>query len=213
MGKGLVFILFLSFFSICHAQQDTVIRRISGKPFLKISSNSSLIFPGLSTGVGIPAGNGRFNSIGKRKSVSVYARYRIISVNLSWYHHPDFHDNIYLTSEWIMRRERETGFFSEFSSGAGISRTILGGTTYSVDNLGSVLKIAGAGYFYGLITIGAATGYDFSVRNKNCLLVFSRVNLIAMFPYNSSIYLRPVLELGVEFPASIIIQRKSKEVR
>jgi hypothetical protein len=213
MGKGLVFILFLSFFSICHAQQDTVFSSISRKAFLKISSNSSLIFPGLSAGVGIPAGNGRLNSIGIRKSGSVYAKFRIISVNLSWYHHPDFHDNIYLTSEWIMRRERETGLFSEFSSGVGISRTILGGTTYTVDNSGNVSRIADAGYFYGLITSGVAIGYDFSVRKKNCLLVFSRVNVIAMFPYNSSIYFRPVLELGLDFPAATIIKRKDKEGR
>jgi hypothetical protein len=88
---------------------------------------------------------------------------------------------------------------SEFSFGPGFSRTFLGGTTYKVDDIGNISVIKLAGYNYALITIGGGFGYDFSMKKKLPFSAFAKMNLISMFPYNSTIYFRPVLELGIRF--------------
>jgi hypothetical protein len=128
-----------------------------------------------------------------------YKKERLVTGNLNWYHHPYFHDNLYLTAEWVMRRTKSTGFVSEFSAGPGYSRTFLGGTTYKVDNTGNIRIVRNAGYNYALITIGGGFGYDFSVVKHFPFSAVVTMNVISMFPYNSTIYVRPVLEFGVRY--------------
>ena len=59
----------------------------------------------------------------------------------------------------------------------------------------SVRKLAG--YGYALATVGGGLGYDFSRRKAAPLSVFYRVNLLAMLPYNGSVYLRPITAVGL----------------
>ena len=202
MLKPGIFILFLFSFLICQAQNDSInnlqVRRIN----LKLSSNSSVIYPGISAGIEFPVFQIR-NQTWIVKSVSrSFYRSRYISGNISWYHHPEFHDNLYLTAEWIMRRTRSGGFISEFSCGPGYSRTFLSGTTYKVRDNGAVTIIKNAGYSYALITLGGGFGYDLSMKKKIPVSVFSKMNLISMFPYNSTLYFRPVLEIGIRYTPS-----------
>jgi hypothetical protein len=139
-------------------------------------------------------------SVFKNKQlIRTFTKERYISGNLNWYHHPDFHDNIYLTAEWVMRRTLNAGFISEFSIGPGFSRTFLGGTTYKVDDNGNVSVIKSAGYYYALVTIGGGFGYNFSMKKQLPLSAFVKMNIISMFPYNSTVYFRPVLELGIRY--------------
>jgi hypothetical protein len=56
-----------------------------------------------------------------------------------------------------------------------------------------------AGYNYALITVGGGFGYDYSVRKNFPCLIFAKMNIISMFPYNSTIYFRPVMELGIRY--------------
>jgi hypothetical protein len=140
-----------------------------------------------------------------------YKKERFISGNINWYHHPDFHDNLYLTAEWVMRRTRFTGFISEFSVGPGFSRTFLGGTTYKVDDAGNISVIRLAGYDYALITIGGGFGYDFSMKKQLPFSAVAKMNLISMFPYNSTIYFRPVMEIGIRYTPGRHKNKVSKE--
>jgi hypothetical protein len=140
-----------------------------------------------------------------------YKKEKFISANLNWYHHPDFHDNLYLTSEWVMRRTRFTGFISEFSVGPGFSRTFLGATTYKVDDAGNISVIRLAGYNYALITIGGGFGYDFSMKKQLPFSAVAKMNLISMFPYNSTIYFRPVMEIGIRYAPGRHKNKVSKE--
>lgn len=133
---------------------------------------------------------------GKEKS---FTKDRFIEGNLNWYHHPDFHDNIWLTAEWVMRRTSQKGFISEFSCGPGYSRTFLGGTTYRVADNGNISVVKLAGYNYALISVGGGFGYDYFVKKQLPFSVFGKMNVISMFPYNSTIYFRPVLELGIRY--------------
>ena len=196
---------------LCLAQNDSVTKSPDSHLNLKLSSNSSVIYPGISAGIEFPVH--QVNNQGwivKSTSRSFYKK-RYISGNISWYHHAEFHDNLYLTVEWIMRRTRSGGFISEFSSGPGFSRTFLAGTTYKVSDNGDISIMKNAGYYYALITLGGGFGYDFSMKKKISLSIFSKMNLLIMFPYNSTLYFRPVLELGIRYSIGLAKSRKPKD--
>ena len=195
-----VLIIFAALFPVyCHAQSDSTGKLNTCEYNLKLGYNSSLIFPGISTGI-------EFHLCKMDSMISVrhsgskpLTRNRFISANLNWYHHPAFHDNLYLTAEWVMRRTRKNGFISEFSFGPGFSRTFLGGTTYLINGSGDVSVVKLAGYSYALLTVGEGFGIDFSVKKHLPFSAVAKMNLITMFPYNSSFYFRPVLELGIRY--------------
>ena len=203
-----IFLFALFYCSFCQAQSDTINDQSSSHINLNLSYNSSLIYPGISMGVEFPLCHINVQILKNQKTVRFYTRGRFITGSLNWYHHPDFHDNLYLTAEWLMRRIKYTGFISEFSAGPGFSRTFLGGTTYRVDNNGNISIVRLAGYNYALITFGGGLGYDFSMKKDLPFSVVAKMNIISMFPYNNTIYFRPVLELGIRYIPGIS-QRKS----
>ena len=128
-----------------------------------------------------------------------FIKQSFIATGVNWYHHPMFHDNLYITAEWLYRKTHNTGFSSEISAGPGVSRTFLGGTTYDVNENGQISIKKLAGYYYALFTFGGGWGYDLSLKSRIPLTAFLKMKVIAMFPYNSTMYFRPVLELGVRF--------------
>lgn len=199
MLKTTTLILALFYCSLCLAQSDSINDSSSRHFNLKLSYNSSLIYPGIAVGMEFPLYHVNVQVLKNQKIVKYYTREKFITGTLNWYHHPDFHDNLYLTAEWLMRRTRYTGFISEFSAGPGFSRTFLGGTTYQVDNKGSVSVVKLAGYNYALITFGGGLGYDFNMKKHLPFLVIAKMNIISIFPYNSTIYFRPVLEIGIRY--------------
>lgn len=192
MLKIRISILALLCSALCQAQIDSAFHFT-----YKFSYVSSIIYPGLSAGAELPLL--QINKDLLKKSKPQYFKERFVTCNLNWYHHPGFHDNLYITAEWVLRRTHYRGFISEFSVGPGFSRTFLGGTAYQVNDNGDVSVIKLAGYNYALITIGGGVGYDFSMHKNLPISSFAKMNLITMFPYNSTIYFRPVLELGVRY--------------
>jgi len=199
MLKTGISILALLYCALCQAQCDSISDSSPRHFSLKLSYNSSLIYPGISTGIEFPLNNANVQVFENKKLVRCFRKEKLISGNLNWYHHPDFHDNLYLTAEWVMRRTRYTGFISEFSIGPGYSRTFIGGTTYKVDDNGNVSVTKLAGYNYALIIIGGGLGYDFSMVKHLPFSTVAKLNIISMFPYNSTIYFRPVLEFGIRY--------------
>jgi hypothetical protein len=197
MLKFRISVLTLFFCSLCNAQTVPNTDSTALHFTYKLSYVSSVIYPGISAGAEIPLLS--INNKLLKKAKPLYFKERFIAGNLNWYHHPGFHDNLYVTAEWVLRRTHYRGFISEFSMGPGFSRTFLGGTTYSVDENGVVSVIKLAGYNYALISIGGGMGYDFSMHKNMPFSIFAKINLISMFPYNSTIYFRPVLEIGVRY--------------
>jgi hypothetical protein len=210
MLKTVFSILTLLYCTLSQAQRDTITNSSSRHFNLKLAYNSSVIYPGISLGIEFPLHNYYVQVLKKQEHIKSFTKGRFLSGNLNWYHHPYFHDNLYLTVEWVMRRTKNAGFISEFSAGPGYSRTFLGGTTYMVDDKGNISIIRLAGYNYALIIIGGGFGYDFSVKKQLPISAFGKMNIISMFPYNSTIYFRPVLELGIRYtpgrPKSIAIK-------
>lgn len=210
--KLFLVIVFFPFSIFCYSQNlDSVsIDKISSN--LKISYNSSLIFPGIRFGIESIIRTAHVIKQNKSSQNQDFVKDWLLSVNLSWYHHPDFHDNIYLTAGWTMRRTKSKGFLTEFSPETGISRTFLGGTTYKVDNNGNITIEKHAGYYYAFLSVGGGFGYDFSKTKSKPFLAFGKLNVLMMFPYNNTIYLRPALEIGIIYkpPHFLSFKVKSK---
>jgi hypothetical protein len=199
MLKPGFFILILFKFSLCLAQEDSITKLSNNHYNLKLSYLSSVIYPGASAGIEFPVNLAKFQRSIEQTTLKQITKYRLISANLNWYHHADFHDNVYITAEWEMRRTNNKGIISEFSFGPGFSRTFLGGTTYRMNDAGDISVEKLAGYNYALITIGGGFGIDLSEKKKIPFLAIAKMNLISMFPYNSTIYFRPVMELGIRY--------------
>ena len=169
----------------------------TSKPNLKAAYNSSMIYPGVRLGAEFQLNTFKTTTLKKSGKCNDLIKGRFINTNLGWYHQTDFHDNLYLTAGWTMRRTRSDGFFTEFSPEIGVSRTFVGGTTYQVDVNGRVSVEKFSGYFYPLCSVGGGIGYDFSITESKPLMLYYKLNLLAMYPYNSTIYIRPAMELGV----------------
>ena len=177
---------------------------------LSSSYISSLIYPGARLGVELPVNTINISKIRKSGKTKDFTKDRFVTGNLSWYHHPAFHDNVYISAGWTMRRTKSNGFLTGFSPEVGLSRTFLGGTTYKVDDNGNVSIKKCVGYYYALVSVGGGIGYDFSKTKLRPFSIFSKFNVLMMFPYNSTIYLRPVLEIGLIYKPSDFLSFKVK---
>jgi hypothetical protein len=208
-------IVLLLFTRVVFPQSDSLISNNLISSNLKISYNSSLIYPGARIGIEVPVYSINLTKYNNSPNPKQIKKERFVTSNAGWYHHPGFHDNFYLTAEWEMRRTNKSGFFTEFSIGPGYSRTFNGGTTYRVDNNGNANIIKSAGYSYALIISGGGFGFDFSKKEGAPFLVFYKYEMLTMFPYNSTLYFRPVMELGIIYkPARFIcVSVKSRVVK
>jgi len=203
--------LIISSYSIlCFSQSADSVRVEKKSSNLSMSYNSSIVYPGARVGVELPVQTISITKTKKSGKTKDFVEDRFVTANLSWYHHPSFHDNSYLTVGWTMRRTKQSGFVTEFSPEIGLSRTFLGGTTYKVDDSGNVTIKKEAGYYYALVSVGGGIGYDFSKKKHKPLLIFSKCNVFMMFPYNSTIYLRPAIELGLVYKPQNFLCMKVK---
>lgn len=196
--------------SFCFAQSVDTVTIAKKSSSLVLSYNSSLIYPGARLGVEFPVKTIVITKTDKSGKDKEFTKDRFVTFNISWYHHPAYHDNLYFTAGWTMRRTRAKGFFTEFSPELGMSRTFNGGTTYEVDNMGNVTRKRLAGYYYALVSAGGGIGYDFSKTRQKPISIFSKMNILMMFPYNSTIYLRPAVEIGLIYKPSNFLSFKIK---
>jgi len=166
---------------------------------LKLSYNSSLIYPGAKVGYEVPLTTKNIEKIKRSGKKKIFTREKLLSVNAAFYHHKNYHDNLYVTAGISFRRTKPSGFFFEFSPELGVSRTFIDGTTYTFDDT-DVLKIHKTnGYFYPLLSVGGGFGYDFSVKKELPVAAFTKLNILTSYPYNSGFYLRPTFELGISY--------------
>lgn len=166
---------------------------------IKAAYMSSVTLPGFKVGVEIPT-----KVITKTKQRSwgtkTILKERYWTFNLGFYHHPDFHDNLYLLAERQFRRQYSKGFFMEFAPGVGYSRTFLTKSTYTLKDDGTVSKKSLAGYNYLMLSMAGSIGYDFSKTKNLPFKLYLKPSLFTIAPYNSSKYIRPTYEIGVVFP-------------
>lgn len=208
--KFCLILAILAYSTFCFAQSGDSVSIVRKSSNMVLSYNSSMIYPGARFGVEFPVKTIYITSINRSGKRRDFTKDRFVTTNLSWYHHPAYHDNLYFTAGWTMRRTKAKGLFTEFSPEIGISRTFNGGTTYHVDNTGNVTRKRLAGYYYALVSVGGGIGYDFSKTKQRPFLIFSKMNLLMMFPYNSTIYLRPAVEIGLIYKTLNFLSFKVK---
>lgn len=153
---------------------------------------SSVVYPGLRAGAYLP-----MRIVTRVRGSKTILKSRWISPSLAWYRHPGLHHNLYLTAAWAMRHTANNGVFTEGAAGLGISRTFVDGATYDVSGGTPVVRHS-AGYWYPVATLGGGIGYDWS-RHQKPVAAFLNANVLAMYPYNSTVFLRPVLEIGLRW--------------
>jgi hypothetical protein len=190
-------IVFAAFSILADAQKQTVIYTTFNRtPPLKAAYLGSIIYPGAKIALEFPTAAYVITK-SKRHGVKSYRKEKSITASMGMYYHADFHTNVFLLAERQWRRIRPSGWFIEFAPGIGISRTFLGGTTYQVSDAGVVSKKPLAGYTYAMISISSGIGYDFKKLWNKPFRVYSRVSILIMTPYNSYIYARPTVEIGI----------------
>jgi len=166
---------------------------------LKLSYNSSLIYPGAKVGYEVPLTTKYVEKVKRSGKKKIFTRERLLSVNAAFYHHDNYHDNLYVTAGFSFRRTKPSGFFFEFSPELGVSRTFIDGTTYAFDENDAMEIHKSNGYFYPLLSVGGGFGYDFSVKKELPFAAFTKLNMLTLYPYNSGFYFRPTFELGVSY--------------
>jgi hypothetical protein len=186
----------------------------TNKPSLELPQTSvkaafmgSIIYPGFKLGIERP-----YKVIQKEKKggLKLINKERAFTLNLGFYHHETFHDNLFLLGEWQFRRQKSSGWFREFAPGVGVSKTFLGGTTYNVDEKNNVNINKSAGYTYAIFSVATGFGYDFSVKKEKPFKIYVKPSLLVMAPYNSFIYPRPTIELGVNYRLNSFLKASPK---
>lgn len=212
MKNNILVLLLLLTANLALAQQES-----SNNSSVKTSSSiylaysSSIVYPGLRTGLQMPFRATQVNKTLKSGKEKTILKDRFFTANLGWYHQPTFHSNTYLTAGFTSRRTSDKGFFVEFSPELGYSRTFLAGTTYKVDELGNVSIKKMAGHNYALFSLGGGLGYDFSIKHSKPYAIYYKLNLLTMFPYNNTIYLRPAMEIGLIYKPNNFLSFNTKK--
>jgi hypothetical protein len=161
---------------------------------MKLSYLATIKHPGIAIGVDLPISKKEYYKNEKLKKT----KEQFLTSNLSYYYHKTFHSNFLLSVGYLYRRTNSHNWFFDVEPQIGLSRTILGGTTYEVDNNGNVSQNKFAGYWYFNSQLAFSIGKDFSKQAKPIpLKLFLRPNLLLMLPYNNYIYVRPTIELGI----------------
>ncbi len=182
---------------------------------VKAAYLGALIYPGFKIGIERPYKVIQVEKTRKR-GTKTYLKERYLTANIGYYHHATFHDNFYLLIERQKRRQKPSGWFTEIAPGIGYSRTFLGGATYEVSDAGEVSKKALAGYNYAMLSVAFGGGYNFAVKKEKPMKIYGKISVFGMFPYNSFVYLRPTVEVGMArsfggfWKANPTIKTKSK---
>jgi len=190
-NKILVGCMFFLLVVEVHAQEF-----IEQSTLIRASYNSSVIYPGARLGLEFPLHSKTLNRFKKNRSKEI-RKIQSFTSSINWYHHPDFHDNIYWLVGWLQRRSKPSGFFTEFTPEIGYSRTFLGGTTYQVDEVGDVSINRLAGFNYLTASLGGGFGWSLEEKLNIPISAYYRLNILILLPYNSTVYFRPAMELGI----------------
>jgi hypothetical protein len=192
--KALFLSLTFFYFTLIQAQNNVVLPQTS----IKAAYMGSIVYPGFKVGIERPYKVIQVDKTRKSGTKTILKEHSL-TFNLGYYHHETFHTNIYLLAEWQLRKQRSKGWFTEFAPGLGYSRTFLDGTAYRVDDNGQVTKMSISGYNYAMLSIAGGFGYDFSKQKDLPIKAYFKPSLIVMAPYNTFIYFRPTVEVGVVY--------------
>jgi hypothetical protein len=173
----------------------TVSKPIEYKFQLKMAYLGSIVYPGLKVGVEFPVIS-KLTTVNKINKVKTKNKERFITANFGMYYHPRFHTNTWINAEWLMRKTRSNGWFTEWAPSMGYSRTFLPGYNYEVDNDGTISEKRFQGNNFIQLGISGGFGFDFSTKKWNNLKLYTKGTIMIFAPFNNVIYPRPSVEFG-----------------
>jgi hypothetical protein len=154
--------------------------------------------PGFKIGIERPFRIKQINKT-KRWGTKTILKEHSLSANFGYYHHKEYHNNLFILGEWQYRRVQPKGMFYEFASGVGYSRTFIDGISYKTDNQGNVKARRFAGNNYGMFSLATGIGYDFEKKNILPAKLYLKSSIYIFAPYNSFFYVRPTIEVGFSY--------------
>jgi hypothetical protein len=196
------------------AKQDSTVFVTTGSP-IKISyfGDNLGVKPGFSIGLQHTFRTCEIEKIKKSGKTKLMSRNFFYSLNLSYYQHKGYNSALYLYPEIGYRKIKNSGFYSEVSVGAGLFHTFLSGPTYTVDDSGSVNKIAAAGSNNLAFHFSPGFGWDFSKPKPSLpLQIFIKPNLLFQYPYNGLFLKHIIIETGVNYSFSNFMPRHTKTI-
>ena len=182
---------------------------------LRAAYLGALIYPGFRLGIERPFKSTQVTKVRSRKVKTRY-RIRYLAYSFGMYHQPDFHNNFMLNAEYLARRQRSGGFYTESNFGLGMSRTFLTSPAFEVLEDGTVQQRSLAGNWFAMGTVGLTMGYNNALLHKKPYAFYMKHQWLLMFPHNGFILPRPTLELGFQYQlenfwkASPRLREKSK---
>ena len=139
----------------------------------------------------------------KKKTSLEVTRVLYNPINIGWYHHKGYNSALMISSGIGYRSIRPKGFIKGAGIDLGFMRTFINGTTYEVEEDGSINTVAG-GYFYGNVNLSVEAGWDFQKTGKFIpLCSFIKLNGLMQFPYNSGMLFHVMGEIGVKYPIPV----------
>lgn len=186
--------LIISVNSFAQRWSDLDVKKRSAIIDWRISYLATIKYPGLQLAAELPLKSKVFfqGDTTDRKKLKQHR----LTISYTFYHHKTFHSNNMLTAGYVWRRTNRGGWFFDVEPQAGLSRTFIHGTTYKVVDANKVERQRLAGDWFGVVNFGFSIGKAISV-NQNLTSVFVRPSIIALFPYNNFIYVRPGIQIGV----------------
>lgn len=180
--------------------QDTLHHKLGYIPNTAINAGliGSVIFPGFTIGLERPYKVTYYEKF-KKKKTKTFFQEKLISFNYSMYHQPNYHTNNFLTASWISRKQKLSGWYFETSTGLGISRTFVDGASFTVSDNGDISKIPLSGNWYALASFGLSWGYNANLKLQKPYSIYLRHQWFMLFPYNSFVMPRPVIELCLKY--------------
>lgn len=122
------------------------------------------------------------------------------TLNMWFSHTKGFNNALVVNTEFAYRKIRKCGFKTEVGIGIGLMRTFLDGTTYEVDNEGSVSIDKWAGSYFFLPSLSCGIGYNFENKHPNIPLTATlKPSLFFQTPFNSYSLPHIAVELGFSY--------------
>jgi len=134
---------------------------------------------------------------GKKK---MFFKDRIVWSTLGYYYHKDLHSNLYLTIDYSFLKKYKRGYYRDFTTIAGISRTFINSTVYTVDDNGKVDQKKMAGDWRLATGLSYGYGKNFDKNQFHSLKnIYLKVNCMILYPNFRFIALKPSVMIGLDF--------------
>lgn len=136
---------------------------------------------------------------------------RYITTDLGAYHHKNAFENLFFNIEYASRRTTGTGYFWQWSAGAGVNYTLKSLITPVAIAEMDTIQLPKVNQWYGTPIVGLAIGRDFAQRryNKIPIAIYLRGSANYMLPHQKAGYFYPTAEFGFQF----MINRWSHSIR